>query len=417
MSIQEQVRQQLKAAREASRSLAQASTDLKNRALAAMSRNLRGAEAAILEANRRDVEKAKASGLPAPLIARLTIDPKKLEGMAQGVDLVASLPDPVGQVPAMWQRPNGLLIGRKRVPLGVVAMIYESRPNVTSDVAALALKSGNAAVLRGGEEAYETNQAVVRVLKAAVKEAGLPEDSIQFIETLDREAVTHLLEATGLVDVVIPRGGENLIRLVVEKARVPVIFQYKGVCHTFVDESADLEMARRIAVNAKVSNPAVCNAMECLLVHEKVAAAFLPKAAEDLAKAGVEIRGDETVCRIVPSAKRAQPDDFGREFLALILAVKVVKDLEGALEHIRTYGSNHSECIVTNDYAHAQRFLQEVDAACVYVNASTRFTDGGEFGFGAEVGISTQKLHVRGPMGLEELTTTKYVIYGSGQVR
>jgi glutamate-5-semialdehyde dehydrogenase len=417
MNVQEAVHAQLKAAREASRALAQAPTGVKNSALAAMSRNLRAAERDILAANRVDVENARKAGLPAPLIARLALDGKKLEGMAQGVDLVASLPDPVGQVPAMWQRPNGLVIGRKRVPLGVVAMVYESRPNVTSDVAALALKSGNAAVLRGGEEAYETNLAVVRVLKTAVREAGLPEDAVQFIETLDRAAVTHLLEATGLVDVVIPRGGENLIRLVVEKARVPVIFQFKGVCHTFVDASADLEMATRIAYNAKVSNPAVCNAMECLLVHERVAEAFLPRVAAEYAKAGVEIRGDETVCRLVPAAKRAEPGDYGREFLALVLAVKVVKDLDAALAHIARYGSHHSECIVTNDYANSQRFLQEVDAACVYVNASTRFTDGGEFGFGAEVGISTQKLHVRGPMGLEELTTVKYVIYGSGQIR
>jgi len=417
MNVKEDVIRQLKAAKEASRILAQTPTGMKDKALAAMSRRLRAAAGGILEANGKDVANAKSAGLPAPLVARLTLDEKKLEGMAQGVDLVASLPDPVGQVPAMWQRPNGLVIGRKRVPLGVVAMIYESRPNVTSDVAALALKSGNAAVLRGGEEAYETNIAVVRELKEAVKECGLPADSVQFIETLDRAAVTHLLEATGLVDVVIPRGGENLIRLVVEKARVPVIFQTKGVCHTFVDESADLDMASRIAINAKVTNPAVCNAMECLLVHEKVAEKFLPMVAAGLAKAGVEIRGDETVCRILPSAVRAKEDDYGREFLALILAVKVVKGIDGALEHIRKYGSNHSESIVTNGYANAQRFLQEVDAACVYVNASTRFTDGSEFGFGAEVGISTQKLHVRGPMGLEELTTVKYVIYGSGQIR
>jgi glutamate-5-semialdehyde dehydrogenase len=304
-----------------------------------------------------------------------------------------------------------------RVPLGVVAVIYESRPNVTSDVASLCLKSGNAAVLRGGKEALRTNRAVVQALRNALRDAALPEEALQFIDTADREAVGHVLSAEGLVDVVIPRGGESLIRAIVEQSKVPVIFQYKGVCHTFVDASADLSMAEAIVVNAKTSYPAVCNALECLLVHRSAAAAFLPKVAAALAAKGVELRGDEETCHLVPAAKKAVPDDWGREFSDLILAVKVVGSLDEALAHIERYGSNHSEAIVTNDHANAEAFLRRVDAACVYVNASTRFTDGGEFGFGAEVGISTQKLHARGPMGLEELTTCKYLVYGEGQVR
>jgi len=301
--------------------------------------------------------------------------------------------------------------------LGVVAVVYESRPNVTSDVAALSIKSGNAIVLRGGKEALRTNRETAAVLRSALVSAGISAEALQFIDQPDREAVTHLLQARDLVDVVIPRGGESLIQAVVEQSRVPVIFQTKGVCHTFVDETADPAMALAIAVNAKTTNPAVCNAMECLLVHENAADTFLPVLAQAMAGKGVEIRGDKGTLRRIPGTTPAQEDDWGREFLDLILAVKVVPDFESALEHIARYGSGHSEAIVTRDQTHAEAFQQRVDAACVYVNASTRFTDGAEFGFGAEVGISTQKLHARGPMGLEELTTVKYVINGQGQIR
>ncbi len=417
MGLRETVRQQLEKAKAASRVLAGASTPMKNDALRRVREGLLSEASTILRANAEDVAAARNAGLADPMIKRLELDRAKLEGMANGVGVVEGLGDPVGQMTSMWKRPNGLQIGRMRVPLGVVAVVYESRPNVTSDVAALCLKSGNAVVLRGGKEALATNRAVVKILQRAVTDAGIPVDSIQFIDTPDRAAVGHLLTASDLVDVVIPRGGESLIRAIVEQSRIPVIYQAKGVCHTFVDASADLDMAVAIAVNAKTTNPAVCNAMECLLVHRTVAGTFLPKVARALLAKGVELRGDEDVRRIVPEARPATPDDWGMEFLDLVLAVKVVGGLEDALGHIARYGSGHSEAIVTGDYANAQAFLRQVDSACVYVNASTRFTDGGEFGFGAEVGISTQKLHARGPMGLEELTTSKYVIYGSGQVR
>ncbi len=417
MSLRDDVRGQLERAKTASRDLALASTLVKNRALRAMGEGLLGAEAKLLQANGEDLKAARDAGLPGPMLKRLELSPAKIRDMAEGIAVVEALEDPVGKILSGWTRPNGLRIAKTRVPLGVVAVVYESRPNVTSDVAALSLKSGNAIILRGGKEALRTNRETVAILRSALVSAGISAEVLQFIDQPDREAVTHLLQARDLVDVVIPRGGESLIQTVVEQSRVPVIFQTKGVCHTYVDETADQAMALAITVNAKTTNPAVCNAMECLLVHEKLADSFLPGLAQAMTGKGVEIRGDKGTLRRIPGATPAQPEDWGREFLDLILAVKVVPSFEAALEHIARYGSGHSEAIVTNDQGHAEAFQQRVDAACVYVNASTRFTDGAEFGFGAEVGISTQKLHARGPMGLEELTTVKYVINGQGQIR
>jgi glutamate-5-semialdehyde dehydrogenase len=417
MNLKDTVMGYLKSAKEASRTLASASTGAKNDALRRMREGLLAASSDILAANAQDATDAKAAGIEGAMLKRMLLDAKKVEGMAEGIAVIEGLADPVGQGLSVWKRPNGLRISKLRVPLGVVAVVYESRPNVTSDVAALCLKSGNAVVLRGGKECLRTNRVIVAALRKALEDAGLPSGVIQFIDTPEREAVTHLLTATGWVDVVIPRGGESLIQAIVEQARVPVIYQSKGVCHTFLDKTADADMATAIAVNAKTTNPAVCNAMECLLVHREAAAALLPKVAAALTAKGVELRGDEETRRFVPGAKAATEGDWGREFLDLVLAVKVVGSLDEALAHIARYGSGHSEAIVTNDYANAQTFQKRVDAACVYVNASTRFTDGAEFGFGAEIGISTQKLHARGPMGLEELTTVKYAIEGDGQVR
>ncbi|HVM32811.1 MAG TPA: glutamate-5-semialdehyde dehydrogenase [bacterium] len=413
----ESVLEQLKSARAAWASLSQATTGVKNLALREMAEGLAAARAEILAANGRDLDEARQAGLTGALLSRLELTDKKIEGMVRGIRDVEALEDPIGRSLSTVTRPNGLQITKMSVPLGVLAVIYESRPNVTSDVAALAVKSGNSIILRGGKESLNSNRAIAGILRKALVKAGLPADCVQLIPTPDREAVQTLLTATDLLDLVIPRGGESLIRTIVENSRVPVIFQYKGVCHTFVDESADLKMALEVVVNAKTSNPAVCNALECLLIHRSAAARILPALAERLKEWGVEVRADGPARSWMPGAVEAKEGDFGREFLDLVLAVKVVDSLEEALAHIQKYGSRHSEAILTNDYANAQVFLKRVDAACVYVNASTRFTDGGEFGFGAEVGISTQKLHARGPMGLAELTTTKYLILGSGQVR
>ncbi|HET9870596.1 MAG TPA: glutamate-5-semialdehyde dehydrogenase, partial [bacterium] len=385
------VLEQLKIARQAWAALAMATTGERNRALAAMAEGLEKEAPAVLAANREDLKEARRAGLSGALLSRLELNEKKIRAMVQGIRDVEALEDPLGRSLSTVTRPNGLQITKLTVPIGVIAVIYESRPNVTSDVAALAVKSGNAIVLRGGKESLRTNRAVAAVLEAALGRVGLPSGCVQFIDTPDREAVQELLGATGLLDLVIPRGGESLIQAIVENSRVPVIFQYKGVCHTFVDEQADLAMAEAIAVNAKTSNPAVCNAMECLLVHRGVAERFLPRLAEKLTERRVEVRADGEAKAWMPGAVQAGPEDFGREFLDLVLAVKVVGSLDEALAHIDRYGSRHSEAIVTNDYANARTFLARVDAACVYVNASTRFTDGGEFGFGAEVGISTQK--------------------------
>ncbi|MBI4227589.1 MAG: glutamate-5-semialdehyde dehydrogenase, partial [Candidatus Omnitrophica bacterium] len=354
-----------------------------------------------------------------PMLDRLLLTEARIHEMADGLRAIARLPDPVGETLCAWRRPNGLQIRKVRVPIGVVVIVYEARPNVTADCAGLCLKSGNAVILRGGSEAHRSNTAIARALASAARGAGVPAGAIQLVPVTDRRGVDVLLSLVGLVDVVIPRGGEGLIRSVVEKAKVPVIKQYKGVCHTFVDAGADLPMARRICYNAKVQRPGVCNAMEHLLVHRAAAPAFLPAMARQYLAAGVELRGDEAARRVLRGlpVKAATEQDWPTEYLDLILSVKVVGSLDEAIRHVQRYGSGHSEAIVTRNRAHARRFLNEVDAACVYVNASTRFTDGGQFGLGAEIGISTDKLHARGPMGLEELTTYKYLVTGRGQIR
>jgi glutamate-5-semialdehyde dehydrogenase len=415
--LKQQVIEQARAARRAAMLLAHASTSAKDRALLAMADALIADSARILEANDEDIRQARERGLPEAMIERLMLNEKRIASMAEGIRQVAALPDPVGEIVEGWKRPNGLEILKVRVPLGVVAIIYESRPNVTADAAALCLKSGNAVILRGGSEAFRSNQAITASLVRAMEGAGLPAECVQMVQTTDREAATHLMRLNGLVDCIIPRGGAGLIQTVMQTATVPVIETGVGNCHTYIHEDADLQMASEVAFNAKVQRPSVCNAMETLLVHSAVAAEFLPAFAERLKAAGVEIRGCERTRQLVPWALEATEEDWYTEYLALILAVKVVDSLDEAIAHINHYGSRHSEAIITRSLDAARRFAREVDAACVYVNASTRFTDGFEFGFGAEVGISTQKLHARGPMGLRELTTTKFVVYGDGQVR
>lgn len=418
--MSEQVLEQARRAKVAARRLGALVTVVKNGALNAMAEALLAHCEAILEANAGDVEVARGRGLAEALVERLTLTPKRIAAMAEGLRQVAALPDPVGQVLDGTRTASGLEIQRVRVPLGVIGIIYESRPNVTADAAALCIKAGNAVILRGGSEAIRSNTLLARLLAQAGELAGLPPHSLQLIETTDRSAATALMRAEGLVDVLIPRGGESLKKTVLENATVPVLTSLGGNCHTFVDASADPTMASRIAFNAKVSRPAVCNAMETLLVHADIAPCLLPALAAQLTDAGVELRGCEQTRAIVLPTVPVTPateEDWATEYLALILAVRVVDNLDMALDHIARYGSGHSEAIVTADYAHAQRFTQEVDAACVYVNASTRFTDGFEFGKGAEVGISTQKLHARGPIGVAELTTYKTIIRGAGQIR
>jgi len=404
-------------AREAARQLARASTQQKNDALAAMSQQLRAQQAVILEANAKDLKAARSQGLSAVLLDRLMLNEKRLGEMVASVEAVIALPDPVGGVLREWRRPNGLAIRKVRVPLGVIGIIYESRPNVTSECASLCVKSGNAVVLRGGSESFHSNQAIGAALTQALAAVKLPEAAVSTIPTADRAGVDAMLQLDQLIDVIIPRGGEALIRKIVETSRIPVIKHAKGVCHVYVDEAADTAMAETIVLNAKCQRPATCNAMETLLVHERIAPAFLPAVIRRLQAAKVEIRGDERTRALVPGLKAATEEDWVTEYLDLILSVKVVRSLEEAVEHIGRYGSAHSDAIVTTDEAHAKRFVQEVDSAAVFVNASTRFTDGFQFGLGAEIGISTDRLHARGPMGLEELTTYKYVVYGTGQIR
>ncbi|GAV26409.1 gamma-glutamyl-phosphate reductase [Carboxydothermus islandicus] len=406
-----------KKAKEASKKLANLSTEQKNRALLKIARYLEENMEKILAENQKDLAEAKKGGLSPAFIERLTLNEKRILDMAEGVRQVAKLPDPVGEVLGMTRRPNGLVIGQVRVPLGVVGIIYESRPNVTVDAAALCLKAGNAVILRGGKEAFNSNLALVTLMEEALRNEEIPEGAVGMIKTTSREAANYLMRLNGYLDVLIPRGGAGLIKTVVENSTVPVIETGVGNCHVYVEEDADLEMAERIIINAKCQRPAVCNAMETLLVHEKIAPVFLPQIEKALKEKGVEIRGCEVTRRYITDALPATEEDYYTEFLDLILAVRVVRDLDEAIAHITKYGSGHSEAIVTRDYFKAKRFTEEVDAAAVYVNASTRFTDGFEFGFGAEIGISTQKLHARGPMGLKELTTTKYVIYGTGQIR
>jgi glutamate-5-semialdehyde dehydrogenase len=404
-------------ARQAARKLGTLSRGVKDRVILRVAELLKEQQVRIQEENRRDVAEAQAQGHPAAFIDRLTLSDKVMDSMVKGLQEVAALPDPVGAVTSMWVRPNGLLVGRQRIPLGVIGFIYESRPNVTVDAAALCLKSGNAVILKGGKEALHSNLALTRVMQAALTEAQAPPAAIQVIPSVAREATLELLRQDELVDLIIPRGGEGLIRFVAENSRIPVLKHYKGVCHIFVDEGADLDLAETVCFNAKVQRPGVCNAMETLLVHEAAAPAFLPRMFARFREAGVELRGCPRTREIDPQVVPAKPEDWGFEFLDLILAVKVVPDLDGALEHIAEYSSNHTEAIITRDYDRAQRFLKEVDSSVVLVNASTRFNDGGELGLGAEIGINTSKLHAFGPMGLEELTTTKFIVYGSGQIR
>lgn len=404
-------------AREASRVLASLSRKDKDALLSEMADALLQDREAILSANALDMKNARKNGLTGAFLERLALDEKRIDDMALSLREIAKLDDPIAKVIHSWTRPNGLSLSKVRVPIGVILIIYESRPNVTSDCAGLCLKSGNAVILRGGSDAMRSNTAIYSALKRALLARGLPEGAITFIKTTQRRAVDVLLSLDGLIDLVMPRGGESLIREVREKSKIPVIKHYKGVCHVYVDESADFAMAQRIILNAKVQRPGVCNAMETLLVHEKIARDFLPTMVEALQDARVEIRGDAATRKIVRGLKAATEEDWSTEYLDLILSVKVVKNADDAIVHINRYGSNHSDSIVTADNARAEKFLKEVDSACVYVNASTRFTDGHEFGFGAEIGISTDKLHARGPMGLEELTTYKYVIRGSGQIR
>lgn len=417
MDVEQMVVSLCQAAKKAARILARTSTPTKNQALRTAADLLQQKSDTLLIANRQDVEAGRNNGLSSAMLDRLTLTEARIDTMAKGLELIADLPDPVGETISQWRRPNGLEIGQVRIPLGVVGVIYESRPNVTADAAGLGLKAGNAVILKGGSEAFCTNGAITDVLTSAAVSVGLPEASIQLIRSTDRQSVAVLLRQEQFVDVIIPRGGEELIRTVTERSAVPVIQHFSGICHTYVDADADLEKAARICMNAKVQRPWVCNAMENLLVHEAVAPQFLPSFIADLEKAGVEIRGCERTKQLVPHVKAAAAADWQTEYLDLILAIKVVGSLDEALDFIHTNGSGLADAIVSENYSHVRRFLHEVDSATVYANASTRFTDGYEFGFGAEVGISTNRLHARGPMGVRELTTYKYVIQGDGQVR
>jgi glutamate-5-semialdehyde dehydrogenase len=422
MNLADQILDYGRRARSAARVLARAKPEQKNRALLAMADEIVTATDEILAANSRDVEKAKADGLSGAMIDRLTLNAKRLAGMADGVREVAALPDPVGEVIREWTRPNGLQISKVRVPIGVVGIIYESRPNVTSDAAVLCTKTGNATILRGGSESINSNVAIAAALGRGCARVGLPEDSILLIPTTDREAVKHMCAMDQYLDVIVPRGGKGLIEAVVTHARMPVIKHYDGICIIYVDKDADLSMAESIVVNAKCQRPGVCNAIETVVVHQDVAENFFATAGKTLAENGVQLRCDDrslaSLHKVVGDrAVAAKPEDFRTEFLDLILAVKVVATTGEAIDHIETHGSHHSDGIITTNEATAEQFLAEVDSATVYWNASTRFTDGGEFGFGAEIGISTDKLHARGPMALEELTTYKYLLRGTGQIR
>lgn len=429
MNVKEYTQRLLKDAKESSRNIASASTLLKDQALERIANGLESNKALIISENKNDIIEAKMMGLSSSVIDRLILTESRIDDMARGVRTIIGLKDPVGEVIEGYVRPNGLKIEKVRVPLGVIAIIYESRPNVTVDAASLCLKTGNSVILRGGKEAINSNIAIYKVITSAVEAAGLDKRCVQVIETTDRMAVELLLKADKYVDVVIPRGGEDLIRRVAEESSIPVIKHYKGICHTFVDEFADLKMAEDICINAKIQRPATCNAMETMLVHNRIADKFLPKVIKRMQDAAVEIRGCKETLNIIKSYKNnsadtgikdikaATEDDWTTEYLDLILSVKVVSSLDEAIGHISRYGSSHSDAIVTENYSNAARFTDEVDSAAVYVNASTRFTDGGEFGMGAEIGISTDKLHARGPMGLPELTSYKYIVRGNGQIR
>lgn len=414
MEYLEQIGRQAKKAEEALRTLG---SEQKNEALIRAAKELAARTEEILKANEQDMAAAREKGMSQGLLDRLALTGERIASMAEGLRNVAALEDPIGEVLSMKPRPNGLLIGQKRVPLGVVGIIYEARPNVTADAFGLCFKAGNAVILKGGSDALHSNAAIVAALQAALESCGLPGEAVQLIASADREITARFMKLNAYVDVLIPRGGAGLIRTVVQESTVPVIETGTGNCHIYVDASADLSMAVEILFNAKTQRIGVCNACESLVVHEAVAGAFLPLAADRLAEKQVELRGDERAMAAEARILPASEEDWGREYLDYVLSVKTVRDIDEAIAHINRYNTGHSEAIITRDYANAQRFLDEIDAAAVYVNASTRFTDGGEFGFGAEIGISTQKLHARGPMGLKELTSTKYVIYGNGQVR
>ena len=425
IEVKSYAEEKVEKARRVLRQLATLKTEVKNRALLTAAELINSKRSFIKEENAKDVEYAKSIGLSSAVIDRLVLNDKRIDGMIKVLKDVASLPDPVGEITRMWTLPNGLKVGRMRVPLGVIFIIYEARPNVTVEAASLCMKSSNAVILRGGKEAINSNRALVSILKEASREAGFPEDAIEFIDRPEREIVWELLQMEGKIDVAIPRGGESLIRAVAEKAKVPVIKHYKGVCNIYVDEEADLSKAYHIVYNAKVQRPSVCNAVENLIIHRGILREFFPRMAYILGKAGVELRCDEESLSVIKSDPRlsfvkaipAREEDYYEEFLDLILAVKVVGSLEEAIEFIEKYGSKHSDAIITENYTKAMKFINEVDSAAVYVNASTRFTDGNEFGLGAEMGISTDKVHARGPMALEELTIQKFIIFGNGQLR
>ena len=416
-SIDDKVRAICTDARKAARKVGPKGRDVKDAALEAIARSLEAGEREVLAANEADLETARGKGTKGAMLDRLMLDERRIAGMVESVRSIAALSDPVGEIVSRTLRPNGLRVTRVRVPLGVIAMVYEARPNVTVEASALTLKAGNAVVLRGGSEAARSNAALAAIVARGLETAGLPREAVQILPFTDRDAVRALVQQSELVDLAIPRGGEALIRFVTENARVPVVQHYKGVCHLYLDAGTDVTEAARIAVNAKMQRPGVCNALECLLVDARDADRLLPPVAAALVAAGCELRGDERTCALVPEAVAAAPDDYGREFLDTILAVRVVDGLDGAIEHISAYGSGHTEAILTPVAEHADRWRREVDAACVVVNASTRFHDGGELGLGAEIGIATSRLHWRGPMGLESLTTMKWIIDGEGQIR
>jgi glutamate-5-semialdehyde dehydrogenase len=417
MSLQQQVNDIAAVTHEAARDAAKLSITTKERILTQVAAKLRDRRAFLQEENRKDVETGKAGGLSAAMIDRLTLSDKVVEQTAAGLEEIAAFPDPVGEIVRMWIRPNGMRVGRMRIPLGVIGIIYEARPNVTADAGALCLKAGNAVILRGGSEAAHSSSAIVDIFKETLRENGINDNVINLLPTMDREAILHMLQLEDLIDLIIPRGGEELIRFVANNSRIPVIKHYKGVCHLYVDAAADLDMAVKLTLNSKVQRPGTCNALETLLIHQSVADRFLPVAAEKLIAEGVELRGCPRTTAVVPSMKPSSEEDWNAEYLDLILAVKIVDDIDEAMGHIAKYGSLHTETIVTRDYDAAQKFLKEINSSSVIVNASTRMSDGYVYGLGAEVGISTTKIHAFGPMGVEDLTTTKFIVLGDGQIR
>ncbi|QSV46430.1 glutamate-5-semialdehyde dehydrogenase [Geobacter benzoatilyticus] len=417
MTIVAQIRTIAADARQAAIAMAKLPTTAKNDLLMAMAMALINDTPQLIDENRKDLEAGEKKGLSSAMLDRLMLDETRIKAMADGLREVANLPDPVGEVTRMWKRPNNLMVGKMRIPLGVIGIIYEARPNVTADAAALCLKAGNSVILRGGSEAIHSNLAIARILGREMERAGIPQAALSVIPFPEREGVLEMLKQEEFIDLIIPRGGESLIRFVVEHSKIPVIKHYKGVCHIFVDSSADFDMAERIVVNAKVQRPGVCNSLETLLIHKDVAETFIPRIAQTLTDLKVELRGDDCVREFAPQATPATEEDWQAEYLELILAVRVVDDLDDAINHINAYGSLHTEAIVTGDYHNSQRFIREVNSSTVLVNASTRFADGNQLGLGAEIGISTTKLHSFGPMGLEDLTTTKFIVYGDGQIR